>query len=104
MSEKRFEINDKMSFDDKIETYELTCVVDNETKNFYFVVDSLANIESFVNRLNDLDTFREGYFGLEKQIKQLRDENHRLRLTMSHLGSLNLDIEWLKEHIDEWKK
>ena len=72
---------------------------DNEYNTFYPIEDSEENIMILVNRLNELDTFRTGYFSLEKQIKQLKDENHRLRLTMCHLKDLNIDIEWLKKNL-----
>lgn len=54
MTAKRFEINNEMTLDNKIETYELSCLVDNDNKTFYFIVDSIANVESFVERLNEL--------------------------------------------------
>lgn len=54
MTEKRFVINNNMNFDNKVETYEFSCIVDNDNKTFYFVVDSIANVESFVERLNEL--------------------------------------------------
>ena len=55
MTTKRFEINNDMNLDGKIETYELSCIVDNSNKTFYFVVDSIANVECFVERLNELN-------------------------------------------------
>ena len=54
MTEKRFEINNNMDAPNEIETYELSCVVDNDNKTFYFIVDSIANVEMFVERLNEL--------------------------------------------------
>ena len=51
---KRFIINNNMDFNDKIETYELNCIVDNENKTFYFIADSIENIQLFVKRLNEL--------------------------------------------------
>ena len=54
MTEKRFEINNNMNLDSEVETYELSCIVDNSNKTFYFIVDSIANVESFVERLNEL--------------------------------------------------
>ena len=54
MTAKRFEINKDMNLDNKVETYELSCLVDNSNKTFYFIVDSIANVESFVERLNEL--------------------------------------------------
>lgn len=54
MTAKRFEINNDMNLDSKVETYELSCIVDNDNKTFYFIVDSIANVELFVERLNEL--------------------------------------------------
>lgn len=54
MSVKRFVINNDMSLDGKVEAFELSCIVDNDNKTFYFIVDSMANVESFVERLNNL--------------------------------------------------
>jgi len=68
MTAKRFEINNDMNLDDKVETYELSCIVDNSNKTFYFVVDSIANVESFVERLNEL-----------------HEENEKLKITNESL-------------------
>ena len=57
------------------------------------------NAQKIIERLNDLDSFREGYFDLQKQIKQLRDENHRLMLVRIHADDLHRDVEWLKENL-----
>ena len=54
MSVKRFVINNDMSLDGKVDAFELSCIVDNDNKTFYFIVDSMANVESFVERLNNL--------------------------------------------------
>lgn len=54
MTAKRFTINNDMTLDSKVETYELSCIVDNSNKTFYFIVDSIANVEFFVERLNEL--------------------------------------------------
>lgn len=59
------------------------------------------NAQKIIERLNDLDSFREGYFDLQKQIKQLRDENHRLVLVRIHADDLHRDVEWLKENLGE---
>lgn len=80
---ERFIIDDKIKLDDKIETYELRAVVDNHTKNFYFIVDSLANVESFVKRLNslchNLETYCEGNQTIHERMKVLSDENMQLK-------------------------
>ena len=54
MTKKRFTINNDIDFNDKIETYELNCIVDNENKTFYFIADSIENVQLFVKRLNGL--------------------------------------------------
>ena len=56
---KRFIINNDMDFNDKIETYELNCIVDNENKTFYFIADSIENVQFFVKRLNELNEENE---------------------------------------------
>ena len=71
MTAKRFEINNDMNLDSKIETYELSCIVDTDNKSFYFVVDSIANVESFVERLNELN-----------------EENKRLRRCMNAIYTI----------------
>ena len=54
MTPKRFTINNDRDFEDIVETYELNCINDNENKTFYFIADSLENVQLFVKRLNDL--------------------------------------------------
>lgn len=55
MSE-RFIIDNKISLDnDRIDTYELSTLVDTDNKTFYFIVDSLANIQGLCDRLNELN-------------------------------------------------
>ena len=71
MTDKRFTINNDMSLDSKVETYELSCIVDNSNKTFYFIVDSIANVESFVERLNEL-----------------HEENKRLRRCMNEIYTI----------------
>lgn len=56
---KRFIINNDMDFNDKIETYELNCIVDNENKTFYFIADSIENVQLFIKRLNELNEENE---------------------------------------------
>ncbi|MBP5421676.1 MAG: hypothetical protein J6Y78_04440 [Paludibacteraceae bacterium] len=69
MTEKRFTINRKVVLN-KIETYQYVSIIDTETKNFYFVIDDLANVESFVERLNKLAEENEQ---LKQQLAILRD-------------------------------
>ena len=72
MTAKRFEINKDMNLDDKVETYELSCIVDNSNKTFYFVVDSIANVESFVERLNELHEENQRLQEENKELEQFR--------------------------------
>ena len=71
MTIKRFTINNDMDFNDKIETYELNCIVDNENKTFYFIADSIENVQLFVKRLNELN-----------------EENERLRRCMNEIYTI----------------
>ena len=66
MTVKRFTVNNDIDFNDKVETYELNCIVDNENQTFYFIADSIENVQLFVKRLNELD-----------------EENKRLRRCMN---------------------
>ena len=83
MTDKRFEINNDMNLDDKVETYELSCIVDNDNKTFYFVVDSIANVESFVERLNELheeNQHKQKLLHLSaNKIENLLEENQQLK-------------------------
>ena len=91
MTDKRFEINNDMNLDSKVETYELSCIVDNSNKTFYFVVDSIANVESFVERLNEL----------HEENESLKEENKFLRNKVATYKSGNA---LLKSTMDkEWK-
>ena len=72
MTAKRFEINKDMNLDDKVETYELSCIVDNSNKTFYFVVDSIANVESFIERLNELHEENQRLQEENKELEQFR--------------------------------
>ena len=90
MTEKRFTINNDMNFNNKVETYELNCVRDNDNKTFYFIADSIENVQLFVKRLNELheknrelqrhlDVMRSGALTDDKRIKELYDENKHLQ-------------------------
>lgn len=83
MTAKRFEINNDMNLDDKVETYEFSCIVDNSNKTFYFVVDSIANVESFVERLNEL---HEENKELRMVIDGLKQQNQKLKGRLNDLG------------------
>lgn len=111
MTDKRFIINKNMSLDNQIETYELSCLVDNENKTFYFIVDSIANVELFVKRLNELyeenqalKTDRARY---EEEcrldvFKELSEENEELKAINKYLIELlehngaTVEIEHIK--------
>ena len=54
MTAKRFTIDNDKDFNNKVETYELNCISDNENQTFYFIADSIENVQLFVKRLNDL--------------------------------------------------
>lgn len=71
MISKRFIVNNDIDFQDKVETYELNCIVDNENKTFYFIADSIENVQLFVKRLNELD-----------------EENERLRRCMNAIYTI----------------
>lgn len=59
MTEKRFTIDNDMNFNNKVETYELNCIRDNENQTFYFIADSIENVQLFVKRLNELNEENE---------------------------------------------
>ena len=90
MTDKRFEINNDMNLDSKVETYELSCIVDNSNKTFYFVVDSIANVESFVERLNELHEENES---LKEENKFLRNKVATYKKGNALLKS-TMDKEW----------
>ena len=83
MTEKRFEINKDMNLDDKVETYELSCIIDNENKTFYFIVDSIASVECFVERLNALVDENEQ---LKNKIDVLEDDNETYHKSLEQLN------------------
>ena len=99
---KRFEINNNMNLDDKVETYELSCIVDNSNKTFYFVVDSIANVESFVERLNEL---HEENQSSKEFIEQLQEELVLFKKAGANMGiDLNAQITALKQENEQLKK
>ena len=77
---KRFIINNDMDFNDKIETYELNCIVDNENKTFYFIADSIENVQLFVKRLNESNEENEY---LKQQNKRLEEKIQRERTSFT---------------------
>ena len=98
--EKRFRM-------EMIDSLEVPFIVDNDsakklsdktTSYHTYGSHRIDKCLELVDLMNDLDTFRTGYSALEKQIKQLREENNRLRLLKIHLDSFDEDIEWLKNN------
>ena len=87
---KRFKVIDDMISPqfDKIETYTLSALVDTETKNFYFIVDDTANVQSFCDRLNNLN----------KENEQLKSEINMLKITIGrnegYINRLTSKGEW----------
>ena len=55
MTAKRFTVDNDMNFNNKVETYELNCIRDNENQTFYFIADSIENVQLFIKRLNELN-------------------------------------------------
>ena len=77
MISKRFTIDNDMNFNNKVETYELNCIRDNENKTFYFIADSIENVQLFVKRLNGL-----------------HEENQELRM---YLGWQDMELEEIED-------
>lgn len=74
-----------------------TCKINEVTKKVnYFDYDRIMSDETVLKLLNN---YFEGYEDLKEKYLELRKENHRLRLTLSHSKDLNMDIEWLKENL-----
>ena len=82
-----------------VDLTETLAIAENDECKYYQNNDE--DFKRLCKRLNELDTFRTGYFELEKIIGQLRDENHRLRMTKIHISDLKCDLKWLKEHWGE---
>ena len=64
--------------------------------SFYFIADSLKNVEHLCKKLNDKENT---ILTLEEINRKLWDENHRLRLTLVNQEDLRNNIKWLKENI-----
>ena len=73
MTAKRFTIDNDMNFNNKVETYELNCIRDNENQTFYFIADSIENVQLFVKRLNELNEENEQ---LKKQLMDCEKFRH----------------------------
>lgn len=61
MTAKRFTVDNDVNFNNKVETYELNCIMDNENQTFYFIADSIENVQLFVKRLNELHEENQHY-------------------------------------------
>ena len=98
MTAKRFTIDNDMNFNNKVETYELNCIRDNENQTFYFIADSIENVQLFVKRLNELNEENEQLkFQLQNTSDQ-RDEFHRgARENANRVGKLEKENEQLKQ-------
>ena len=79
---KRFKIDNNIELENKIETYEFSCIVDTETKAFYFIVDDILNVKIFVARLNCIN-----------------DENERLRTALERKDELLKDVLKVNENL-----
>ena len=90
MTEKRFKIDNKISLENKIKTSELSTLVDTKTKNFYFIVDSLSNVDNFCNRLNELAEEKER---LKEENAELLNSIVSLRATNDELRGIDGDYE-----------
>ena len=52
---KRFTIDNNIEMAvDKVETYELSTLLDTQSKTFYFIADDPANVQCLCDRLNEL--------------------------------------------------
>ena len=105
MTVKRFEINNNITLDNEVETYELSCIIDNENKTFYFVVDSIANVESFVERLNKL---HEEHYKIKslllKKVEELNDAYDKSARAGMPTGGIIGELDSFEEicRIMEW--
>ena len=90
MTAKRFTIDNDMSFDDKVETHEVNCIWDNENQTFYFIADSLKNVQLFIKQLNELDEENES---LKEENKFLRNKVATYKKGNALLKS-TMDKEW----------
>ena len=81
---ERFIIDNNIKLDDdRIDTYELSTLVDTQTKNFYFIVDDTANVQSFCDRLNNLN----------KENEQLKKQLNNFKKRLSALDDAFIDFE-----------
>ena len=118
MTAKRFTINNDMSFNDKIETYELNCINDNENKTFYFIADSIQNVQLFIKQLNKLheenkrlkekiQRERKSFIKTqerwskeaENKIKELSEENEQLQKSLSGYVEKNRKLQTILDKL-----
>ena len=94
MTAKRFTIDNDMDFNDKVGNYELNCIRDNENKTFYFIADSIENVQLFVKRLNEL----------HEENKKLKQVNEMLQMDFA-MTERNLieENEHLKKELKRCK-
>lgn len=97
MTAKRFTIDNDMNFNNKVETYELNCIRDNENQTFYFIADSIENVQLFVKRLNELNEENEQ---LKKQFKEQRHEDiNELSVIAMKYKAIEKENEQLKQEL-----
>ena len=87
MTVKRFTIDNDVNFNNKIETYELNCIRDNENQTFYFIADSIENVQLFIKRLNELHDEKQSVIDwIDKKIEEIKPYNSELcRATLLEL-------------------
>lgn len=86
----RFKIDNDIGLkENKIETYPISTIVDNEHKTFYFIIDDVDNVKLFVDRLNFL-----------------HDENNRLKkeLRGNYLRIRERTLEEVKKEIEKLER
>lgn len=98
LMDERFEVDvNLVEFENKVETFEVHSIHDEYDDTFYFIIDSIENVEHLCDKLN---TKEKAVQSIQNENKILWDENHRLRLTLLHQEDLRNDIKWLKENIE----
>ena len=88
MNKKRFKIdNDIRLKEDKVETYPISTIVDNEHKTFYFIIDDVDNVKLLVKRLNILS----------EQNKRLKKENMEYHHIFNCSNCRYHDYDWFDD-------
>lgn len=97
LMDERFKVDiNLVKFEDKVETFEVHSIHDEHDDTFYFILDSIENVEHLCVKLNNKE---KAVQSIQNENKILWKENHRLRLTLLHQEDLRNDIKWLKENI-----